>query len=70
VLLILTVDSPSESGIIVGSALDIVQAARGVDMSSFRCVSASALLSFGTISVGGAFCFCEIFLVCDANCTS
>jgi hypothetical protein len=39
-------------------------------MSSFHC--ASALLSFGTISVRGAFCFffCRRFLVCDADCTS
>ena len=40
-------------------------------MSSFHCVSASELLSFGTISVRGGFCcFCKRFLLCDAACTS
>ena len=51
----LTVNSLSDSGVTFGSVLDIVPVARGADMSSFHC--ASALLSFGTISVRGAFCF-------------
>ena len=50
----LTINSLSESGVILGSVLDTVQVAKGVDMSSFHC--ASALLSFGTISVRGVFC--------------
>ena len=74
----MTVNSLSESGVILGSVLDIVQVARGADMSSSH--SASALLSFGTISVRGAFCcFCKKpknqkkkkkNWVCDADCTS
>jgi hypothetical protein len=52
----LTVNSLSESGVILGSVLDIVPVTRGADMSSFH--SASALLSFGIILVRGAFsCF-------------
>lgn len=65
----MTANSLSESGVILGSGLDIVQEARGAGMSSFY--SASALLSFGTLSVRGAFYrFCNRVLVCDADATS
>ena len=53
----LTVNSLSESGVILGSVLDIVQVARGVDKSSIHSVS--ALLSFGIIFVSGGFCCFE-----------